>query len=400
MSSFFDSRGIQNEVDYFQRRVPGRTYISNMFAYNRPNSKDRGFPARNINQVFDCDDIDSKIDVSEAEWESQSMDLNPRRQIKISVAKEAGHYKELVIQRVNPKKPGELFNLLRLTDGQVDDFLNLIRCVGMWDPADKNLPKRLDATLLQRMLDDNGETLGQVYSRQPDKVRELIENDPGGEDVAAVTSRRKAVTVFEEMMQDNSLTESAWQDFFENNPWILGAGLGVPLFTAWNSDKLETVVRGNSFTGKGKRVDALYQTSGIVKSLVFAEIKKPTTKLLTNDEYRPGCWAASKDLSGGIFQVHATVQAAEDEVSEHVVKSQDEEGCDIPSSEVFLFRPRAYLVIGSTKEFINENSGGKTGRKLDLLSFFGPVLSLLKLSHMMNYSLKLVGLLMGMMIQA
>lgn len=187
--------------------------------------------------------------------------------------------------------------------------------------------------------------------------------------------------------------------FFENNPWILGAGLGVPLFTAWNSDKLETVVRGNSFTGKGKRVDALYQTSGIVKSLVFAEIKKPTTKLLTNDEYRPGCWAASKDLSGGIFQVHATVQAAEDEVSEHVVTSQDEEGCDIPSSEVFLFRPRAYLVIGSTKEFINENGGGKTGRKLDLLSFFGPVLSLLKLSHMMNYSLKLVGLLMGMMIQ-
>lgn len=50
------------------------------------------------------------------------MDLSLKRQIKISVAKEAGHYKELVIQRVNPKKPGELFNLLRLTDGQVDDF--------------------------------------------------------------------------------------------------------------------------------------------------------------------------------------------------------------------------------------------------------------------------------------
>lgn len=63
-----------------------------------------------------------KIDVSEVEWESRSMDLSLKRQIKISVAKEAGHYKELVIQRVNPKKPGELFNLLRLTDGQVDDF--------------------------------------------------------------------------------------------------------------------------------------------------------------------------------------------------------------------------------------------------------------------------------------
>mgnify|MGYP007067575569 FL=1 len=77
----------------------------------------------------------------------------------------------------------------------------------MWDPADGNLPKRLDATLLRRILDDNGEALGQVYSQQPDKVRELIEKDPSGEDVAAIASRRKAVTVFEEMMQNDSLTE-------------------------------------------------------------------------------------------------------------------------------------------------------------------------------------------------
>lgn len=370
MSSFFDSFGIQNEVDYFQGRVPGRTYISNMFGYNRPNSKDIGFPARNINQVFDCDGIDLKIDVSEAGWESRSMELSPRRQIKISIAKEAGHYKELVIQQVNPKKPEELSNLLRLTDRQVDDFLNLIRCVGMWDPADENLPKRLDATLLQRMLDDNGETLGQVYSQQPDKVRELIENDPSGEDVAAVASRRKAVTDFEEMMKDDSLLEKDWQKFFENNPWILGAGLGAPLFTAWNSDKLETVVRGYSFTGEGKRVDALYQTSGIVKSLVFAEIKRPTTKLLAKDTYRSGCWAASTDLSGGISQVHTTIQAAEDEISNHVIMSQDEEGYDIPSSEVFLFRPRAYLVIGSTKEFIDEDSGGKNKRKIRSFELF------------------------------
>ena len=65
-----------------------------------------------------------------------------------------------------------------------------------------------------------GEALGQVYSQQPDKVRELIEKDPSGEDVAAIASRRKAVTVFEEMMQNDSLTEGDWQNFFESNPWI------------------------------------------------------------------------------------------------------------------------------------------------------------------------------------
>ena len=54
MRSFFDLDESQNdEIGYFQGRIPGRTYISNVFAYNRPNSKDIGSPARNINQVFD-----------------------------------------------------------------------------------------------------------------------------------------------------------------------------------------------------------------------------------------------------------------------------------------------------------------------------------------------------------
>lgn len=370
MSSFLDLFGIPNEVDYFRERVPGRTYISNMFSYNRPNSKDIGSPARNINQVFDCDDLDSRIDVSEAGWESQSMNLSSRRQIRISIARETGHYKEFVIQKIDPQNPEKLSNVLRLEDGQVDDFLNLLQAMKVWNPADATLPSRIDSTLFQRMLEDRGAALGQVYSQQPNKVRELIEKDPSSKDVAAIASRKKAVADFEEMMKDDSLLEKDWQKFFESNPWILGAGLGAPLFTAWNSDKLETVVRGSSFTGEGKCADALYQTSGIIKSLVFAEIKRPVTKLLTDNEYRPGCWGVSKDLSGGISQVHATIQAAEDEVSGNVVMEQDKEGYDIPSSEVYLFRPRAYLVIGSTKEFINENSGGKNKKKIRSFELF------------------------------
>ena len=36
----------------------------------------------------------------------------------------------------------------------------------------------------------------------------------------------------------------------------------------------------------------------------------------------------------------------------------------------FLFRPRAYLVIGSTKEFINKNSGGKNKKKIRSFELF------------------------------
>lgn len=357
-------------MKYFKQRVAGRAYISKIYKYNRPNSADIGSMARNIYQVFDCDGIDSRSDVSGLKWRSQSMKLSSRRQIHISIAQKAGHYKELLIQWANPKKPSELSTLMRLTDDQVDYFLNLIRSIDSLDPADETLPKRIDPTMLQQILNSDDGTLEQAYSMQPDRVRELIENDINGTDVVAIASRKQAVEKFEQMLTDSSLNEPKWQAFFESNPWLLGAGLGVPLFTAWNSKKLETVVRGNSFAGEGKRVDALYKTSGIVESFVFAEIKKPTTRLLSTEEYRPGCWPVSSELSGGISQVQATVQAAEDEVRSHVLPAQDGDGYDIPGSEVFLFRPRAYLVIGSTKEFVNPSTGGKNPKKVRAFELF------------------------------
>ena len=103
-----------------------------------------------------------------------------------------------MIQKIDPQNPEKLSNVLRLEDGQVDDFLNLLQAMKVWNPADATLPSRIDSTLFQRMLEDRGAALGQVYSQQPNKVRELIEKDPSSKDVAAIASRKKAVADFEE----------------------------------------------------------------------------------------------------------------------------------------------------------------------------------------------------------
>jgi hypothetical protein len=364
-----------NEVDYFNRRTPGRTYISGMYQYKRPHSSDIGQPARNIFQVFECGDTGGEKDTSGWEWKNKAMATSKRKQIRISIAKEASHYKELVIECENSGKPDKLQRLLTLDGAQVEQFLDLLRAMGELSPTDE-LPHQIDSSLLRKLLNDPN-TLQEAYRQQPENIRNLVEKDPEAKDVVALRARSDAVRYFEKLLFDYDFFESqqiklgkkekakpekVWQTFFEDNQWILGAGLGVPLFTAWDPEKLEIPVRGHSFRGEGKRVDGLYTTSGIIQSFVFAEIKTPDTPLLEKSSYRSGAWPVSKELAGGISQVHATVQAAEDEISGHMLQKETGDGMTIPDSEVFLFRPRAFLVIGSTKQFSDDNGGKNKGK--------------------------------------
>lgn len=71
----------------------------------------------------------------------------------------------------------------------------------------------------------------------------------------------------------------------------MGLALDTHLFTSVNEDKLEQVTTGFSVTGAGKRVDALLKTAGVIRSIAFAEIKKPSTNLIDPVAYRSEVWA-------------------------------------------------------------------------------------------------------------
>lgn len=71
---------------------------------------------------------------------------------------------------------------------------------------------------------------------------------------------------FDSLIEPGKGKEAVWQRFFEENPWILGIGLGSQLLTSWSEDRLEQFVKGHSIAGFGKRADALLQTSGLVRS--------------------------------------------------------------------------------------------------------------------------------------
>jgi hypothetical protein len=152
----------------------------------------------------------------------------------------------------------------------------------------------------------------------------------------------------------NKRDEDVWQQFFERNSWIFGYGLNYFFNTPLEGKKLEQVVRGSYVDGAGKRVDALLKTQGIVSSLSFGEIKTHKTNLIESVKapYRKECWKVSEELTGGIAQIQKTVQISLQNIQTKTQIKGD--SGDLTGEQLFLYHPKAFLVIGSLSQFMGE----------------------------------------------
>ncbi len=143
-------------------------------------------------------------------------------------------------------------------------------------------------------------------------VKTYLGNEVTEADVQMLVDRRRALVVFERMLNDPDFAEEerlrlgkngaegVWQQFFEDNQWIFGYGLKLVACEAYSDEKLEQATTGaNLFTGGGKRIDAAMRTRGFIQSLLFTEIKTPLTDLLVAEPYRkPDVYQPAKELSG------------------------------------------------------------------------------------------------------
>jgi hypothetical protein len=350
------------ETTYAQGRTPERTYVSRTFQIDRPTSRDLGQPARFVYKVFDTDD-ESKVVLEGAEWVCHET-LRGRYQIKLLIAREAGNVKELWIQRVPASSSGENVRvLLNLQRPNVERLIELLRNLDHI-PVEGEYTVRVDDALV-RDLFANPDALVSLYRRDPDRFRRLISDDESARDVVAVAHRRTQVERFKRLLYDDEYfdgeadaaagPEAVWQQFFEDNPWILGVTLAGQLLTRWSDEILQQAVVGSSISGPGKRTDALLRTAGRIRSLVFAEFKTHRTALLAR-EYRPGCWAPSLELSGGVAQIQGTVHRAVAAIGDRLA-DLDPDGADVPGEFTYLVRPKSYLIIGDLGELVGPGGG-------------------------------------------
>lgn len=183
-------------------------------------------------------------------------------------------------------------------------------------------------------------------------------------DVVAVGYRKKQLETFRSLLESptyfdraknakNCTDEALWQKFFEKNPWIFGYGLNYVYLEGLIDKKLEQVVQGYHVGQRGKRVDALMKSKGIISSLCFVEIKTNNTPLLDRNFYRAGCWPPSAELAGAVSQVQGTVASAMDSIRGKLTIN-DSDGYPT-GEEIFNYAPKAYLVIGNLSSLMGEH---------------------------------------------
>lgn len=153
----------------------------------------------------------------------------------------------------------------------------------------------------------------------------------------------RAVYDIEVHINDPNVTEGYWQDeVFAKHPWIISQVFATPCALI----KSKAYVGGTTVDGNGASfVDFLYR-SELTKDVLLIEIKKPTTKLLSNEGYRSNSYRISTELSGALSQVLSYRQTMMVESRDIVAKS---------GFKFDVISPRCAIVIGNTNEFLDDD---------------------------------------------
>lgn len=352
----------ETEADFATLRNLGRTTIGKSFPLQFGSRGDIGAPTRTVWQII-SEDADC-APVGRGDEEEVTLHQSPagRVQVKARVVRDRGRIAELRFERVTGRanQDAKLDTLLTLDEEAAARLIELCYALKGIDPTGEETLK-LDDDLLAAVMADP-KALTAAYDRDPEGFAEMIRSDVTATDVIAIAARKDALKRFEALLDDPAEFERAregggkeavWQHFFEANPWILGVGLSGHLFTSWDETKLERVVGGSTVADVGKRVDALLSTSGAVRSLVLAEIKLHDDPLLERDSYRSGCWAPSREVSGGVAQAHITADRARDDLGSWLA-ARDDDGYGT-GEQVYSGAPRSYVIIGRLSSFMRDD---------------------------------------------
>ena len=129
----------------------------------------------------------------------------------------------------------------------------------------------------------------------------LAEDEPAN--LAKLRSDIELVTLenliqkFEEIL-GQKLAEDRWQEFFNENPFILNMAFGYPVIKVRD----QASVGGRKLSGDGEKITDVLVKNSLTKNTAVFEIKTPQTPLLNKRPFRGGVYTPSADLSGSINQ--------------------------------------------------------------------------------------------------
>jgi Domain of unknown function (DUF4263) len=227
----------------------------------------------------------------------------------------------------------------------------------------------VSANVLQTLIDhpnlaDDPEFVCKVLEMNPEVCRAVLETRIVALNISSFAYRRDQLEIMRRLLHDQDYfsdiqrsigvigKEAVWQNFFEKNQWIFGYALNYVMGEGVRPERLEQVVAGYSIATAGKRVDALLQTRGLLRSLCYVEIKTHDTALLHSSPYRSDVWQPSHELAGAVAQSQKTVQLAVEHLGTSLNLSADagHQG----ERKFFNYSPRSVVVCGNLHAFIED----------------------------------------------
>lgn len=342
-----------DEAEIHKNKLPGKTYIS-------PRVSTRDGPLRIASKIIDSEGLHfAKVKEEIVLRRTET----GRTEIIAKFLEDGRGLTVVTIQSFNGNTGNPHNTHFSFVGGQISKLLNFFKNIAAVEFKNSDKVNITDTEL--RKLALSKEQVTTLIHDNPDVFAEAVQAELTKEDIVALGYRKKQLATFQKLLEDSeyfeqikatkraSGDEALWQMFFEKNQWVFGYGLSYFFVTGFQDRKLEQVVQGHDLLSHGKRADGLMKTRGIINSLCFVEIKKHGTSLLESSAYRPGCWAPSKELSGAVSQVQGTVAAAMHRL--YGLIRPDSKVGDPTGEEVFNFKPRAFIVVGSLSEFMSEH---------------------------------------------
>ena len=129
-----------------------------------------------------------------------------------------------------------------------------------------------------------------IAEEQPEKLAKLRG------DIELVTLEA-LIKRYEEMLGEK-LAEGRWQDFFNENSFILNMAFGYPVIKVRD----QASVGGRKLSGDGEKITDFLVKNSLTNNTAIFEIKTPQTAILNKTPFRDGVFTPSADLSGSINQ--------------------------------------------------------------------------------------------------
>lgn len=358
-----------NEYKYHKGKVPDKTYISKRIESKSPEVEngvliDKITPIRYASKVIDSENEFGFF--SEKKEVKLRITPNGRQEITAKFLENGRGIYILNIQKFTTESGSPHKVYFSFRGNEIKSLVDFIKSIKELNIEDKNGFSIKDDDLKKLTL--TKEQAYTIYKDNETLFKEVLNENITQDDILNLVYKKEQLEYFEKLLTQEgffdlekkrleiSKDEALWQFFFEENTWIFGYGLQYIINIPLENKKLEQVVAGYDIVHRGKRIDALMKSKGIVSYLCFAEIKTHNTKLL-NAPYRPNVFPPSNELSGGISQIQKTVQSSLENLI-NKVQPTDEVG-NPTGEEVFMYRPKSFLLVGSLKEFETEHGVNK-----------------------------------------